>query len=417
MNNFNKNLLFNKFAAPDPATATPTAPEPATATTTIYLPVAPATTRPIESMQEKMQAFAKIIVPSAGSSVESGKGQMVPAEAGLGFFLSRHYSGAGKYRQFEKSEAPKIKDKGSLTSTQNYPEIRNSIENIGGTGKEKKPDGVWGPRTQNGINNILHLSGTLLDFAGKIQFTANKDFSAADQQALAAEIPEAADPAAKIPISKLNDHAEKICPILDKLNSFANALHQHLIGQYEEYKKTGYFSPGEKEDIEAGEEIKLDPIDKNYLNKFSNKTFDVSFANKTFKISFKDLMSYNALVATLKKNKYANDVWILKNYKPLVEEIKKIVKQELYNNLLDENTSEAIEGVKEVIIDLTKIFNQVIKTNPQIDQGQRGKVEQYIKEIRDPATYRDPRKLDLLRINSLRLRDELKRESEKPTAG
>ena len=375
-------------------------------------------------MQSKMQAFAKIIVPTSGSTYGAGTaatgGKMVPAEAGLGFFLARHYSGAGKYKQFERPDQPKVKDKGELQTTESYSQIRDSIENIGSTAKEKKPDGIWGPRTQNGIKNILNVSGTLLEFASKIEFTGNKDFTSGDQQALASQIPDEANPAAKIPASQLNERAEKICPILDKLNSFATALHQHLIGQYEEYKQTGYFSPGEVGTAEP-KEVEIDSFDQNFLDR-NERVFTVKYENLTLNFQLKDLKSFDTLKQKLKEQmssaKMSDDQlnqWLLKNYNPLLREMKVKVLNTLETSgqlFLPKEYNE-LSALKKLIIATSQALKDTSKF-PRSPQRQQfvTQLDEIIESIKDPEIYSSKKSLDSLKMNLNKLRSQMNQYSQ-----
>ena len=328
-------------------------------------------------MQEKMQEFARIITPASGSAAE---------EESLGYFLIKHYPGQEKIKTYEKPSASKLKEKGKAVEASEYSKVIDSIKNIGRSKDERSADGIWGPRTQRGIVNILALSDNLLKFAKDIEFTENSDYDESKKNEFSKQIPDEEDPSRR---GDLGERAQKICSILDNLNSFSDALHKHLVLRYRQYASEEEFDPPTPS--EEPKEIKFNYFDKGCLDQINPFNVTYPIDNKSFSISLNDLKSFSSLKTAIGKtikDPKELDEWINKHYQRFIvyarAQIEKSLKES--DQILEENDIKEIDKIKEKIDSCNSLVGRI--KNEKKRAFLQFKINTYITELGKPSCYR-----------------------------
>jgi hypothetical protein len=329
-------------------------------------------------MQTKMQEFADILIPKGSNTQQANS---------LGYFLI-HYPETARVSTIKRDA------KGGITKeteeAKNYEDAIESIRKIGRSFNEKKPDGIWGRRTQTAIKNIDIISGDLVQLAKDIEYPGEATYTPGDKSQLDGLIPSAANPSSE-GVKDLGDRAEKITPILTKLNLFAEKLHQHLVDRYAQYSEKGDSFAG-RSPIE--EPRKLADIDE--FNQYSIEQLQpcqVEYDGKKYSVSLNDLNDFKSFKEFLSKNLPGVDIdqWMADkdNYHRFLLTARQDILKELAERrqLLNEESIKDINKIKENIKELT-IINEKIK---RLSDGTVN-YDNYINEVkpilREPKTYR-----------------------------
>ena len=326
-------------------------------------------------MQTEMQNFSKILIPPGSSTQE--------AES-LGYFLI-HYPTKSKISTIERGNRGELEN---VRDVKDYREAINSIQKIGRSSAEATPDGVWGRRTQRAILNIALMSGDLLQLAKDIEYKGGSEYSESDKTQLDSLIPQEENPY-NSGARDLGERAEKITPILKKLNKFAQYLHTYLVSRYSQYS--------ERADSFAEATEPIAP--KNFeTDEFNSASFEairsssVTYGGKIFLISLKDLSNFNSLkekISTVLGKNVNIEQWMASDYRKFLLQAKSDIKDDLRKKrqILREDERKDITLIKKNIAECENL-NARIKAS---DSGFNWKIRinDDLKEpLKNPQIYR-----------------------------
>jgi hypothetical protein len=309
----------------------------------------------VKDMQTEMQNFSKILIPPGSSTQE--------AES-LGYFLI-HYPAKSKISTIERGTRGELK---TVRYVKDYREAIDSIQKIGRSSAEATPDGVWGRRTQRAILNIALMSGDLLQLAKDIEYKGGSEYSESDKNQLDSLIPQEENPY-NSGVRDLGERAEKITPILKKLNEFAQNLHTYLVSRYSQYS--------EKADPFAETTGPIAP--KNFeTDEFNSASFEaikpssVKYGGKTFFISLKDLSNFDSLkekISTVLGKNVNIEQWMASDYQKFLLQAKMDIKDDLQKKgqILSEDERKDITLIKKNIAECEDLNARIKESDPRFN--------------------------------------------------
>ena len=125
----------------------------------------------IKEMQQKMMDLSKMV--QSQMKVEDIAKQDDPRAAGEAWgrdsfsdFMAKMMRGGGGAQEFDPDpKATQMGQKKPSTPSRMYV-LMDTIKRVGGPNAELKPDGVWGPRTNQALLDIRAFAGALLQLSG-----------------------------------------------------------------------------------------------------------------------------------------------------------------------------------------------------------------------------------------------------------
>jgi hypothetical protein len=343
-------------------------------------------TGPVKEMQTEMQSFAGILVPPGSDGTQAKS---------LGYFLI-HYPATA--RVSIRKRDPKTGTPGKETEeVKDYQAAVDSIRLIGRSKEETKPDGIWGRRTQTAIKNISIISGDLIQLATDIEYTGGAEYTSSDKTQLDSAIPDADSPYSE-GIRDLGERANKITPILKKLNTFAKNLHQHLVDTYTQYERKADPFAATPTDIVGPGRFEADEFDSDRMN--SIKPFNIEYSNKMFNISLSDLSDFSVLSEKIKKvvGEPNFNQWMVNDYEAFLikakAEILKNLKEQ--RQILSPQVANKIKKIKENIKECERLNNRVEERDYNKYNFNKKQIDEIKQELKAPQKYKDEKNLDQL---------------------
>jgi hypothetical protein len=211
-----------------PGSPTGLEPPPVDKKTTKLVPVSSG----IREMQKSIQEFARVAVAYKMDKMTPGSVSTEDKRKDFNDFLAEQYSAKTpvKSQEWTPDEKATREDQKQPTEIVELDNVINNLRRIGPGHKETMVDGVWDFRTQMAIKNVLNFAIALVKSAKDFQSNVS-GFSESDVSRLDSLIPRPDSIVRKMNRTKLNQKAEEIAPLVNKLTNFyynySKAILQH----------------------------------------------------------------------------------------------------------------------------------------------------------------------------------------------
>lgn len=130
--------------------------------TTTHTPIGVSSILAVKEMQQAMQELARAVM--SDTTINISNPATINSKKAFNNFISEQY--AGSLEDDKKGTEWKSSNPSTKNDVSELNDVMSSLHHISMGGTEFKPDGIWGPKTDNGLRNILGFAYSLLQLEG-----------------------------------------------------------------------------------------------------------------------------------------------------------------------------------------------------------------------------------------------------------